>query len=196
MRFAQHTRLATLLTEAGIAARNCNGEPPCLQLPFEQWTTMAKLAKEAGLRLVAVWAAQEGEAFIIHAAFACKDHGYALAKTTLDTAPDEFPSITPYYVAAARMERVIHDLFGLIPDGHPDTRPWLKHEHWPANALADRVRFHRTERIRLAPGVARGAATAARRACRLVPSAAFAGILRADHPQPTTRKSKLWELQT
>ena len=141
MRFTLHAQLHTLLTQAGIAAHNSSTQPPCLDIAIAQWTAMAKLAREAKLRLVALWAVEEHESFTIHAAFAHKDHGYALTRTILDAATSEFPSITSYYVAAARMERVIHDLFGLIPDGHPDTRPWLKHEHWPQNAFPLRKAF-------------------------------------------------------
>jgi len=141
MRFALHEHLNTLLTDAGIAVRDLAGKPPCLHIPVARWTATAKLAKEAGLRLVAVWAAQEGEGFAVHAAFAHKDHGYALTKTTLVVGTGAFPSITPHYVAAARMERVIHDLYGLTPDGHPDTRPWIKHEHWPQDAFPLRKAF-------------------------------------------------------
>ena len=141
MRFALHQHLAALLIDAGIAVQDRAEKPPCLHIAVGQWAATAKLAKEAGLRLVAVWAAQEGKAFAVHAAFAHKDHGYALTKTTLSAAAGEFPSITPHYVAAARMERVIHDLYGLIAEGHPDTRPWIKHEHWPQDAFPLRKTF-------------------------------------------------------
>jgi Ni,Fe-hydrogenase III large subunit/Ni,Fe-hydrogenase III component G len=141
MRFTLHAHLHTLLTHTGIAAHDLSTQPPCLHIPIAQWTAMAKLARGSKLRLVALWAEEEHESFTIHAAFAHKDHGYALTKTTLDADTGEFPSITPYYIAAARMERVIHDLFGLIPGGHPDTRPWLKHEHWPQDAFPLRKAF-------------------------------------------------------
>lgn len=141
MRFALHEHLTALLTQSGIAAQSHAAMPPCLSIPVGQWGAMATLARKAGLRLVAVWATQEGEAFTVHAAFAHKDHGYALTKTILETGASEFPSITPDYVAAARMERVIHDLYGLAPGGHPDLRPWLKHEHWPQNAFPLRKAF-------------------------------------------------------
>ena len=144
MRFALHEHLTSLLTQSGITAQGLTGEQPCLHIPVTQWTATAKQAKEAGLRLVAVWAAQEGEAFAVHAAFAHRDYGYALAKITLEAGIIEFPSITPYYVAAARMERVIHDMYGLIPTGHPDTRPWIKHEHWPEDAYPLRKAFAAT----------------------------------------------------
>jgi len=42
-----------------------------------------------------------------------------------------FPSITPSVHAAQWYEREIRDLFGLIPQGHPDLRRLIRHEHWP-----------------------------------------------------------------
>ncbi len=42
-----------------------------------------------------------------------------------------YPSITPHIHAAKWYEREIRDLFGLIPEGHPDLRRLVRHEHWP-----------------------------------------------------------------
>ncbi len=42
-----------------------------------------------------------------------------------------FPSITPSIHAAQWYEREIRDMFGLIPQGHPDLRRLIRHEHWP-----------------------------------------------------------------
>lgn len=42
-----------------------------------------------------------------------------------------FTSITPSIHAAQWYEREIRDLFGLIPQGHPDLRRLVRHEHWP-----------------------------------------------------------------
>ncbi|HKR81229.1 MAG TPA: NADH-quinone oxidoreductase subunit C [Nitrospira sp.] len=42
-----------------------------------------------------------------------------------------FTSITPHVHAAQWYEREIRDLFGLIPQGHPDLRRLVRHEHWP-----------------------------------------------------------------
>ncbi len=41
-----------------------------------------------------------------------------------------FPSVARHHLPAMRLERAITDLFGLIPDGIPDTRPWLDHGKW------------------------------------------------------------------
>jgi Ni,Fe-hydrogenase III component G len=43
-----------------------------------------------------------------------------------------YSSITPILPAAAWYEREIHDLLGLVPDGHPDLRPLVLHGAWPA----------------------------------------------------------------
>ncbi|MBP2626964.1 MAG: NADH-ubiquinone oxidoreductase chain 49kDa [Firmicutes bacterium] len=43
----------------------------------------------------------------------------------------EFSSLTPCFPAAAWYEREIHDLFGLVPIGHPDLRRLVLHENWP-----------------------------------------------------------------
>ena len=45
-----------------------------------------------------------------------------------------FPSITPHIHAAKWYEREIRDMFGLIPQGHPDLRRLVRHGHWPKGA--------------------------------------------------------------
>jgi len=42
-----------------------------------------------------------------------------------------FPSLTPAFPSTAWYEREIHDLFGLVPIGHPDLRRLVLHENWP-----------------------------------------------------------------
>ena len=42
-----------------------------------------------------------------------------------------YQSITHAIPAAAWYEREIHDMFGLVPDGHPDLRPLVLHESFP-----------------------------------------------------------------
>jgi Ni,Fe-hydrogenase III large subunit/Ni,Fe-hydrogenase III component G len=48
--------------------------------------------------------------------------------------PQEDPrffSMATVFYPASRYEREIHDLFGLIPEGHPDLRPLVRHGFWP-----------------------------------------------------------------
>ena len=41
-----------------------------------------------------------------------------------------FPSVGLKHAPAIRLERTIHDLFGLAPQGADDGRPWLDHGNW------------------------------------------------------------------
>src|SRR3990172_7214571 len=42
-----------------------------------------------------------------------------------------FPSLATRWYLASRFEREIHDLFGLVPTGHPDLRRLPLHQFWP-----------------------------------------------------------------
>jgi Ni,Fe-hydrogenase III large subunit/Ni,Fe-hydrogenase III component G len=42
-----------------------------------------------------------------------------------------FPSLATRSFAASRFEREIRDLFGLVPEGHPDLRRLALHQFWP-----------------------------------------------------------------
>ncbi len=42
-----------------------------------------------------------------------------------------FPSLTPTLLEVAWDEREIHDLFGYLPEGHPDLRPLVRTPRWP-----------------------------------------------------------------
>lgn len=55
---------------------------------------------------------------------------------SVDLQGDErvFPSVTPAVHAAKWYEREIRDMFGLIPEHHPDLRRLVRHEHWPKGA--------------------------------------------------------------
>lgn len=53
----------------------------------------------------------------------------------------EFPSLTPVIHQAYGFERKIHTFFGLTPVGHPDLRPIILHENWPADVFPLRKDF-------------------------------------------------------
>ncbi len=47
--------------------------------------------------------------------------------------PKSFPSIASRIPSAALYEREVKDMFGLLPEGNPDTRTLVLHEQWPAD---------------------------------------------------------------
>ncbi len=51
--------------------------------------------------------------------------------TIIDPSNPSFISIADLVHASTLYEREIHDLFGLIPVGHPDAKPLVFHGNWP-----------------------------------------------------------------
>lgn len=45
--------------------------------------------------------------------------------------PLNYPCLTTLLPAAAWYERELHDMFGFVPEGHPDLRPLVLHESFP-----------------------------------------------------------------
>ncbi len=116
---------------------------PSFHVPRERFTEAAAGMKKAGARLVAEWATDEirsGRGFGIFACYAlgCE---YVIVKCLIPTDDPTFPSLTKIFVPASRFERQIRSLMGVIPEGHPDARPWIKHEDWPEDAYPLRKTF-------------------------------------------------------
>jgi Ni,Fe-hydrogenase III large subunit/Ni,Fe-hydrogenase III component G len=64
----------------------------------------------------------------------------------------EFPSLAPAIHAVWNYEKKIRTFFGLKPIGHPDERPIILHENWPADVFPLRKDFD----WRTKPAIARG----------------------------------------
>lgn len=69
--------------------------------------------------------------YAIYCIFFSRDDQQIITLKTRVGEQAQFPSLTPDIPAAAWYEREIHDLFGLVPVGHPDLRPLVNHENWP-----------------------------------------------------------------
>ena len=122
---------------------------PLYQFPRERFTEAAKAMKTSGARLVAEWAADEtpfGRGFGIYACYA-KDSEYLIVKTYTPLEDPTFPSLTKKFVPAYRFERQMRSLMGVIPLGHPDSRPWIKHEDWQEDVYPLRKSFDASKSI-------------------------------------------------
>jgi Ni,Fe-hydrogenase III large subunit len=84
--------------------------------------------------LLGLW----GEPSAVHMAII--DGTTEIAVISLDCPDRVYPSVALHHPPALRLERAIHDLFGLAAEGLPDTRRWLDHDQWG-------VRFPLAERI-------------------------------------------------
>jgi Ni,Fe-hydrogenase III large subunit/Ni,Fe-hydrogenase III component G len=76
----------------------------------------------------------EGGGFTLRYIFALDGAAeFVIASVSVPAEDPAFPSLAPRWYLASRFEREIHDLFGIVPTGHPDLRRLPLHQFWPAN---------------------------------------------------------------
>jgi Ni,Fe-hydrogenase III large subunit/Ni,Fe-hydrogenase III component G len=76
----------------------------------------------------------EGGGFTLRYIFALDGAAeFIVASVSVPADDPTFPSLATRWYLASRFEREIHDLFGLVPTGHPDLRRLPLHQFWPGN---------------------------------------------------------------
>jgi Ni,Fe-hydrogenase III large subunit/Ni,Fe-hydrogenase III component G len=111
-----------------------------------QWTEAARLVREGGGRLVALWGAdhrdlaEDEDEYSVYAAYAVKD-GLAIVELLVPDSAPSYPDLSGLFPAAGRMQRALYDLLGIGAAGAADTRPWLRHGAWPEGAFPLRRDF-------------------------------------------------------
>ena len=99
------------------------------------WRAVGEVLRRGDRDLVALWA-DEAE---VRLATLTRDP-WALEVVALRTEAGRFPSIGAVHPPALRLERMLREMTGLVPDGHPDARHWLDHGRWPVRRpLGDRA---------------------------------------------------------
>jgi Ni,Fe-hydrogenase III large subunit/Ni,Fe-hydrogenase III component G len=89
-----------------------------------------------GLRFITMVASDErnlhASGFVIRYIFGCsEEHNLTIIESVISETVPAFQSVTPNLPAASWYEREAYEMFGIHPDGHPDLRPLVLHEHWP-----------------------------------------------------------------
>ena len=119
------------------------GEPVAGHRPWQRAWVTAHDWRLAGERLAAgevgllgLWA-DEG---VVHMALSEAEPRY-IGVLSVDASSGRFPSIGRLHPPAQRLERAIRDLHGLEAEDAVDTRPWLDHGKWEADALGQSYRF-------------------------------------------------------
>lgn len=137
-----------LLTTFGTAAVPVEGLRPAsvrlFSVPAGRFAEAGGVMKGCDARLAAEWATDEtafGRGFGIWALFN-KGAESALIKCEAPYDAPVFPTLTKSFLGAWRFERQMQSLMGVEPAGHPDTRPWIKHEDWPADVYPLRKSFN------------------------------------------------------
>ncbi|MEI7942274.1 MAG: NADH-quinone oxidoreductase subunit C [Candidatus Riflemargulisbacteria bacterium] len=101
-----------------------------IDVALDKFAEIAEQMKKQSATLAAEWASEANSCFEIYACYR-QNSNYNIVKTVCPKSNPEFPSLVGTYTVANRFERQIHSLFGIIPIGHPDLRPWIKFEDWP-----------------------------------------------------------------
>ena len=120
--------------EAGrVRFRQDEGQdlPPakCIVIEPIDWGRAARQAATFGCRWAGVWGDHRAEEIVINCMLEHQGDYLLLRASITDKAP-QLSSQTPYYPAADRMERRLHDLLGVVFIDHPDKRRWIRHQAW------------------------------------------------------------------
>src|ERR1700733_12709982 len=99
------------------------------------WRFVTNELAQGRLALLGLW----GEPSTVH--MAIMDEASAeIATVTLDCPDHSYPSIGRHNPPPLRLGGAAYDLFGLKPEGSPDTRSWLDHNRWGVRfPLGDRI---------------------------------------------------------
>ena len=99
---------------------------PRFHLDGKSWRHLVETMDTAEWVLLAEW----GEANEIHAALRDDVNG-EIAIASRPCHDHRFFAMGQVRPGAIRLERAIRDLWGLLPEGLEDQRPWLDHGRWP-----------------------------------------------------------------
>jgi Ni,Fe-hydrogenase III large subunit len=88
----------------------------------DAWQRVVRHLAAGEGRLLSLW----GEPDAVHMALESRSIGVL----SLACPDKRFPSVARVHPPALRLERTIHDLYGLVPEGCPDQRGWLDHGRW------------------------------------------------------------------
>ncbi len=118
------TALSTILS---ASARIGGHYPwPCAAVTETVWSHAIAALTDGSLTLLSLW----GDIGRVHMALLSPDEDPPIAVLSLDCPDLHYPSVGAFHAPAIRLERAMRDLFGLVPDGLQDTRPWLDHGRW------------------------------------------------------------------
>jgi Ni,Fe-hydrogenase III large subunit len=112
--------LSAILSSGRMIARH--SPYPCFVIEAATWQHAADRLAAGDWSLLGLW----GEVGRAHMALLHAGEP-PVTVLSLDCPDGRYPSVGAVHAPAIRLERTMRDLFGLVPVGLPDTRPWLDH---------------------------------------------------------------------
>jgi len=98
---------------------------PRLTVRADSWRLAAEQCAAGQWTLLGLW----GDTGAVHMAV-LDERSADIAVLTIDCREGTFPSVGAIHPPAIRLERAIYDLYGHMPVGAPDPRPWLDLGFW------------------------------------------------------------------
>lgn len=108
-------------------------ESALLNVAADSFADTVALLVQSGAPLALMYATDERvqhHQFVIHAALYTTE-GFLTIETHVPAHDPRYLSVTRLVMAAHWFERLMHDQFGIIPEGHPDFRRLVHHENVP-----------------------------------------------------------------
>ena len=103
----------------------------CQRVSPAEWSGRVAALAAADARLLTLWGSDErdrGASELLRAAF-LEGGGIVVLELALATDAPGYPRIDAHFPSAARMQRAVRDLSGIVAQG-ADARPWLRHGAW------------------------------------------------------------------
>jgi len=91
----------------------------------EAWRSAAEGLADGRLTLLGLWS----DSAAVHMAL-LNEEPFEVGVVSVEAVDGDYPSVSAVHAPAIRLERTIHDLYGLRPVGLGDKRPWLDHGRW------------------------------------------------------------------
>jgi Ni,Fe-hydrogenase III large subunit len=99
-----------------------------------EWRNLVQDVAAASGRLLALWSSKTLSNGDVLRAVVVAPPRVLLVTVPLEDGRRSFPGVEDVFPAAGRMQRAVFDLSGLRSTDR-DTRPWLRHAAWPADAF-------------------------------------------------------------
>lgn len=102
-------------------------------VPSDELATAAAGLLAAGYRLALVAAHGDGPTLrLVYLFLAGRPDRRTELHVTVPAGDPTVPTLAAVSFPASRFEREMHDLYGIVPVGHPVPRRLVRHAHWPA----------------------------------------------------------------
>jgi len=111
----------------------------CLEFRIDEWLELGRTAQSSGWRLASLWADEMDSGYSVSIVLE-RSGEYLTCRACVPADDPRLPSLAGTYPLADRMERHARDLLGVVFDGHPDGRRWVRHQAWDDESFPLRVK--------------------------------------------------------